>query len=473
VLDRAQASGSTWLDLDGCALTEIPDQIFALTNLETLDLSDNGLKNIPDRLWKLPNLKSVNLIGNPIVSLPNRPGLTIDLQTYRLCYTQIDATNINLFVGAHISHEDADFWAVRPKVARGLRKLTVGTLNLRIELEHPKPSSAIWKILKTLSNCVALEELSLCGLYLENVPEGIRRLPCVKWLELDGLGLDRLPDWIGDLDIETFSAINNNLAELPDSFQRLQHLESLDLGWNPLDQIPSLVFSLPSLDSLYLRSCNIREISADVLQAPQLKYLDIHFNPIESPPAEITNNGLEAIRDYWRQRADTGVDYLCEAKLIILGEAEAGKTSLAKKIENPNYELRDREKSTEGIDVIRYQFPTAIRVNESGEERVLNRMFQVNIWDFGGQEIYHATHQFFLTRRSVYVLVCDDRKQDTDFSFWLQIIEMLSDASPLWIVQNEKQDRKRDINLSNLRMRFDNLRGALSTNLDTIAVWTM
>ncbi|WP_347242416.1 hypothetical protein [Nostoc sp. FACHB-888] len=29
------------------------------------------------------------------------------------------------------------------------------------------------------------------------------------------------------------------------------------------------------------------------------------------------------------------------------------------------------------------------------------REFRVNIWDFGGQEIYHATHQFFLTRRSL------------------------------------------------------------------------
>ncbi len=176
---------------------------------------------------------------------------------------------------------------------------------------------------------------------------------------------------------------------------------------------------------------------------------------------------MDAIRDYWRQRADTGVDYLCEAKLIILGEAGAGKTSLARKIENPDYKLREREKSTEGIDVIRYQFPSAIRTREGGEEKVLQRKFQVNIWDFGGQEIYHATHQFFLTKRSVYVLVCDDRKEDTDFSYWLHVVEMLSDASPLLIVQNEKQDRTRDINLSSLRARFANLRDALATNLDT------
>ena len=26
---------------------------------------------------------------------------------------------------------------------------------------------------------------------------------------------------------------------------------------------------------------------------------------------------------------------------------------------------------------------------------------RLNIWDFGGQEIMHATHQFFLTERSL------------------------------------------------------------------------
>ncbi len=195
--------------------------------------------------------------------------------------------------------------------------------------------------------------------------------------------------------------------------------------------------------------------------------LRLDDNDVESPPAEVASKGLDAIRDYWRQRADTGVDYLCEAKLIILGEPGAGKTSLARKIEDPDYRLRANEKSTEGIDVIRYQFPTAIHTREGGEEKLIARQFRANIWDFGGQEIYHATHQFFLTRRSLYVLVCDDRKEDTDFSYWLHVVEMLTDGSPLLVVQNEKQDRKRDLNLSNLRARFTNLRDTLSTNLET------
>lgn len=89
----------------------------------------------------------------------------------------------------------------------------------------------------------------------------------------------------------------------------------------------------------------------------------------------------------------------------------------------------------------------------------------MNIWDFGGQEIYHATHQFFLTRRSLYILVADDRKEDTNFDYWLRVVELLSGGSPLIIVQNEKQGRRRDVNIGSLRARFENLRDAYTVDL--------
>lgn len=277
-----------------------------------------------------------------------------------------------------------------------------------------------------------------------------------------------MPDWIGDLNLQSLSLVDNNLRSLPDSLRNLKTLRYLSLDHNLFPTIPEWVCELATLERLSIASCYIREIPSWILDLPRLESLTFDGNPIDSPPAEVASKGLEAIRNYWRQRADEGVDYLCEAKLIILGEPGAGKTSLARKIENQNYNLRQTERSTEGIDVIRYRFPTVIRTQENGELKVLDkRDFQVSIWDFGGQEIYHATHQFFLTKRSVYVLVCDDRKEDTDFSYWLQIVEMLSDGSPLLIVQNEKQDRTRDINLSSLRAQFANLRGAISTNLDT------
>ena len=46
------------------------------------------------------------------------------------------------------------------------------------------------------------------------------------------------------------------------------------------------------------------------------------------------------------------------------------------------------------------------------------------------KEIYHETHQFFLTERSLYALVADTRAENTDFYHWLDVVELLSNNSP-------------------------------------------
>jgi GTPase SAR1 family protein len=465
-LDMAKRRNSGWLGLAECNLTQIPEEVFELTELRSIDLSRNELRSLPEQLWTLPNLQSINLVGNPIESLPNVPGLILDVPTYLRLHGAIDSRNLTLIIDEKISQRHA-ISLLRLRVTKTLLRVHVGTRGRYIGVQPDKPNQGIQRILDSLAHFEALESLSLNGIKLNAVPEDIRKLSHLKKLNTDCLGLDRLPNWIGELGLESFSAVDNKLSSLPESFRNLQSLKALSLSWNPLKRMPNFIYDLRSLEALDIQNCEITEIAADILRPINLKIFISSGNPFESPPLEVSNKGLEAIRNYWRQRADTGVDYLCEAKLIILGESGAGKTSLAKKIENPNYKLEPSEKSTEGIDVIRYRFPTVIRTREDVAEKVIERDFEVNIWDFGGQEIYHATHQFFLTRRSVYVLVCDDRKEDTDFSYWLQVVEMLSDASPLLIVQNEKQDRKRDINLSSLRAQFANLRNALATNLDT------
>lgn len=194
-----------------------------------------------------------------------------------------------------------------------------------------------------------------------------------------------------------------------------------------------------------------------------MKKLDLRGNPVPIPPeilgpkqSQQDSGDVKEILDFYFQVQDPAeTELLLEAKLLIVGEGGGGKTSLAKKIEDETYKLQSDEKSTEGINVIQWRFI------HNGKD------FRVNIWDFGGQEIYHQTHQFFLTKRSLYILVADTRKENTDFYWWLKVVELLSDNSPILIVKNEKQDRQCDVNKRQLRGEFTNLKKVLSTNLAT------
>lgn len=177
----------------------------------------------------------------------------------------------------------------------------------------------------------------------------------------------------------------NELDHLPGTLGSLPALRLLDLSDNRFTRIPAVVFNIRTLNTLELgcglpgREGQISEIPPDILKLQKLRHLSVHGQPITTPPPEVVKNGLKAIKNYWRQQQEAGIDYLCEAKLLIVGEAGAGKTSLANKIRNPEYELKSDETSTEGIEVITWTFPAAIRIKQPDGETVLTRPLRVNI----------------------------------------------------------------------------------------------
>ena len=174
--------------------------------------------------------------------------------------------------------------------------------------------------------------------------------------------------------------------------------------------------------------------------------------PLINPPPEIANQGNKAILNYFAERAAGGVDHLYEAKMLILGEGGAGKTSLLRRLYGPGDQLPAENETTRGIDISRQEFKM-----KDG------RPFRLNVWDFGGQQIYHATHQFFLTHRSLYVLLDDTRKDyksvsDEGFKYWLDLIEVFGGHSPTLIFQNQKDGRSKRIDLGGIQQRYDNVK---------------
>ena len=144
---------------------------------------------------------------------------------------------------------------------------------------------------------------------------------------------------------------------------------------------------------------------------------------------------LEAVRAHFADLAADSV-VLPDVRLLLLGNGRAGKTQIASWLAGEQFEAAWN--STHGIEVRGVPLP--------GDAAT-----RLQIWDFGGQDIYHGTHALFLRSPAVLVPVWaeDQELRETyehgglafrnhPLAYWVDLVRHLADpASPVLIVQSK------------------------------------
>jgi internalin A len=146
------------------------------------------------------------------------------------------------------------------------------------------------------------------------------------------------------------------------------------------------------------------------------------------------------------------------SKLLLVGEGGVGKTSLARALlEEP---FNTEESSTSGIEI------TSLSFRHPCEDGI---MMELSAWDFGGQEIYHATHQFFLSNRSLFLVVWNARYgfEQGKLYYWLDTIAALAPDSPIILVATFIDERDAVAPLSDLRRRYPQIIGCCEVSNKT------
>ncbi len=247
------------------------------------------------------------------------------------------------------------------------------------------------------------------------VNSAIRRLGKLRVLVLRDLpGVTNLPPEIGQLvGIQSLDVSDNKLTALPDSMRRLGKLKQLFLHGNPALDIPP-----------------------EILGPDPGELVDGKATP---------KDAADILAYYFRGREET-TRPLNEAKILLVGQGAVGKTSLVNRLVDDTF--NPQEEKTEGINISRWEIP--------GKAGPIADNIRLNIWDFGGQEIMHATHQFFLTKRSLYLLVLDARKgeNESNIHYWLRVIQSYGGDSPVLIVIN-KHEPPNHLDLNETRLRKD------------------
>ncbi|MBL7813117.1 MAG: hypothetical protein JNL57_12920 [Bacteroidetes bacterium] len=297
------------------------------------------------------------------------------------------------------------------------------------------------------------------------VQDRIKEVKKGQWsiLKLRNCGLDEIPPevftfkWLKILDIgnDDFCTpeMRNRITSIPDEISNLKELKRISIEGNDINFLSDNISSLKSLRILNLANNKLTELSSNIANMACLEEVHLEGNPFELIPPEIVARGISSIRNFFKELDEK--DFIYEAKLIIVGEGRVGKTCISQALIDKNYQL-DNEDSTEGINIQPWIIPREeiININPS-----IQRDLQINIWDFGGQEIYHSTHQFFLTKRSIYLLVTESRKEDRhdDFYYWLNIIKLLGDKSPIIMVLNKCDQPTKDLPIKEYKETFENI----------------
>ena len=206
------------------------------------------------------------------------------------------------------------------------------------------------------------------------------------WMELALIskGLMAVPVSLGQLTkLQALGLADNRLTEAPESLGQLTNLQALYLHGNQLTAVPESLGQLTNLQELWLGNNQLTALPESLGQLTNLRVLELGGNRLASPPPEIVAQGTQAILSYLRGlEKDKSRQWV--SKMVLVGEGGVGKTSLLRALRGDDFILGFE--TTYGVDI------QELKLRHPLQEGVQMRL---NTWDFGGQKIYHAPHQFF------------------------------------------------------------------------------
>eukprot|EP01133_Synstelium_polycarpum_P015754 gene15754-18720_t len=218
------------------------------------------------------------------------------------------------------------------------------------------------------------------------------------------------------------SLSKNNLTRFPMSVtQMCTHLVELDLSDNGIRELPSDIQNVKNLRILILRDNKLENIPLEVCHLKDLKILELQNNPLSDFPPAIIASGTKNLLSFCKSILERQKNEIWKkVKLMFVGQEGVGKTSLlqaltgSKKKKGEHTQVTGDTISTEGVKI----------------QTVKGKKIDFSAWDFGGQQVFYPTHQFFLTSKALYLVVfkLTDSNWAERVEYWIRQIKSICEG---------------------------------------------
>ena len=273
-----------------------------------------------------------------------------------------------------------------------------------------------------LKQCIKLD---LQWNKLREIPPSLLELPSLCELNLshnDIVNIPDIPEWSASLVVLDLSY--NRLSNIPNSAVA-PTLRNLNISDNRFRSVPHCVCSFISLTTLNIaNNSEIVALPSALGRLKNLLTLNLDgLNDLNDPPKSVRTTPGDCIR-YLSSRLRSAREFY-HMKMMLVGKQAMGKTTLVARLHNNNKEIGNV--STVGVDVSEWKYAPAYN----------KKAFHFSIWDFAGQEEYYATHQCFLSKHSLYLLVWNVTEGDAGIAAlkpWLNNISARAPGSRIIVV---------------------------------------
>jgi len=283
-------------------------------------------------------------------------------------------------------------------------------------LKNLKKLSLAANYLKKISNEIILIpkliELDLRDNKITTIPKNIKNLKYIKHLYLKGNSLQKFYKHLCRLTtLKTLGMVNTKITEIPSDIKNLKKLKNLWIGKNKIKKLPDELFLLKNLEKISLDD-----------------------NPLPIPNKIINSKDPKKIFAYYYKYQNELLNFVYESKLVIVGESQAGKTSLLNRLVYNRFYIDENKTESINID----QWNIAIKKN---------KVVSLNIWDFGGQDILYSLHNFFLTSKCIYMIVWDSRNenQSKKIEQWIEKIITVNKNPKILLIMNKIDEHNASI----------------------------
>ncbi|MER6732738.1 COR domain-containing protein [Streptomyces puniciscabiei] len=329
---------------------------------------------------------------------------------------------------------------------------TIGELHWLLSLTLS--SEQLVGLPRSIAKLTNLKALTIIGNGLATFPEALGRFTTLTDLRISAAELTELPDDLFSLtNLRSLTLYTSNISVLPEGLGNLTELVELTALLGGMTAIPDSIGRLTHLTQLQIQASGITTLPDSFGNLTELKTLKLEIPELTVPPPEVVAGGASAVVAYMQGARDDAVRQWA-SKLLVVGQGRSGKTSLLKALRGEAHD--PNEDSTHGLHVGRLRLPHPDPPKDDEADELI---MELSTWDFGGQDIYHATHQFFLSDRSLFLLLWDAQVgwEESKLYYWLDLIKARAPHAPVIIVATHLGPRPPDLPLHTICDAFPGL----------------